>query len=303
MTYPVLRTLLVVFVALVVGGATGWTALRPSRPTTRLGMRGLKRQQALLRRPLWAGVEPFVRWMGVRVGPWLSPSMRIRLENQITYAGDFLGLVADEYVGCMVALGGLGAAIGAFAAYELSLPFLWLPAIVCAGIGASVPHLVVDSAKTERLKAINRGLPAAIDLMALSMSAGRDFQGSIQQVVEKVRANEALREELAYLLQQLQVGRTRAQALRELVSRAPVDSVREFVQALIQAEERGNPVAAVLEVQATTSRMRRSNLAENAANDMRGKMILPTMMMVGVSLMLIAVPSAMMLEKFSGGMK
>jgi tight adherence protein C len=139
--------------------------------------------------------------------------------------------------------------------------------------------------------------------MALSMIAGLDFPGALQQVVLKAKANEALRDELGYILQQIHLGRTRSQVLKELAARVPIEAVSEFVHALLQAEERGTPVANALEIQASTARVRRSNLAETAASDMRGKMVLPTMMIIGVSMTLIAIPSTMMIDKITGGMK
>jgi tight adherence protein C len=298
-TYPVYRVLLVVLAMLCLGGTSFWISLRPSRSTSRLGMRGLKRQKALLRYPTWATIEPFVRWMSMRVGPILDSRSRAKLDAQLTYAGDFLGLSAEEYFACIVTSALAGACIGSLLAYLFMSKMEWIAVLGCAGVGAAIPHMIVDAARTQRFKAINRGLAYAIDMMALSMSAGLDFPSSVQQVVEKAKANEALREELAYLLQQLKLGNTRSQALRELAARVPIDCTREFAQALIQAEDRGNPVAAVLEVQAATARTRRSNLAEKAAHDIQSKMVLPIMMLIGVGLLLIAVPSTMMLEKFS----
>jgi tight adherence protein C len=163
--------------------------------------------------------------------------------------------------------------------------------------------VIVDNARVERFCAINRGLPYAIDLMALSMSAGLDFPGALSQVVHKAKANEALKDELGYILQQFHLGRTRAQVLKELSARVPIEAVSEFVHALLQAEERGTPVANALEIQASTARVRRANLAETAASDMRGKMVMPTMMIIGVSMTLIAIPSTMMIDKITGGMK
>ncbi len=299
--YPSLRWLLVGAAFIATACLVYWLAARPTRPTSRLGMRGMKRQQSLLRRPLWASMEPLVRWLGVHISGVLSSSSRSALDAQLTYAGDYLGMTPDEYLACMLLGGGIGTMVGGVASWLVAgrMAFLLFP--VAIALGAIVPYLVVDGARVERFKAISRGLPYAVDLMALSMSAGLDFPASIQQVVEKAKANEALREELAYVLQQLQLGRTRSQALRELAARVPLESVREFAQSLVQAEERGNPVAAVLEVQAAMARSRRSNQAEKAATDMRAKMVLPTMMLIAVGLLLIAIPSGMMLEKFSGG--
>lgn len=294
------RIILLTFVALVTGGPTLWLALRPSRPASRLGMRGLKRQRALLN-PTWSALDPLVRWMGLRVSGILDEKTREKLDKNLTYAGDFMGITVDEYVAMIGLAGVVGAAIGGIvAAIDGRFVFL-VPVLMLAG--SSIPHIAVDSARVERFKSINRGLPYAIDLMALSMSAGLDFPGALGQVVTKAKANEALRDELGYILQQFHLGRTRAQVLKELAARVPIEAVSEFVHALLQAEERGTPVANALEIQASTARVRRANLAETAASDMRGKMVLPTMMIIGVSMTLISIPSTMMIDKITGGMK
>jgi tight adherence protein C len=299
-TYQYYRDGLIALLWLTVSGTLFWVSLRPSRPNTRLGLRGLKRQQSLLR-PLWSTVEPFVRWMGVRVGPFLSDARRKEYDALLTHAGDYLGMTAEEYFGCTVTMVLFGGGIGWLVSNVTNARMGAVAILFGAGVFGIIPFTIVDTARVDRFKAINRGLPSAIDLMALCMSAGLDFPGSVQQVVEKAKANEALREELGYLLQQLQLGRTRIQALRELANRVPVEVVREFVQALIQAEERGNPVSSVLEIQAGTARARRTNQAEKAASDMKSKMVLPTMIVLGVMMMIISYPSNAMLERMSSG--
>jgi len=300
MTYVTLRALLIVFSALVSGAPALWIASRPTRPASRLGMRGLKRQRALLD-PLWGAIEPLVRWTGVRFGGVLSDKQRKKLDLALTHAGDFLGLTSDEYFGLVVLASLTGGALGGAVTFIDARFALTIPAL--ALVGAAIPHVIVDSARVNRARAMNRGLPYAIDLMALSMSAGLDFPGAVNQVVSKAKANEVLRDELGYILQQFQLGRTRTQVLQELAARVPIESVKEFVHALMQAEERGTPVANALEIQASTARIRRANLAEAAASDMRGKMVLPTMMIVGVSMMLIAVPSSMLIDRLAGGLR
>jgi tight adherence protein C len=293
------RYALMALAAIVLGGLTWWIARRPSRVASRLGMRGLKRQRALLD-PMWAGIEPLIRWAGVRVSGILSDARRNKLDLSLTHAGDYLGLTVDEYFAMILFAGIIGGVLGGGLALYDSRLVVGIPAGVL--VGAMIPHMMVDGARANRFCAINRGLPYAIDLMSLSMSAGLDFPGALHQVVTRSKANEALRDELGYILQQFQLGRTRAQVLNELSFRVPIEAVREFVHALLQAEERGSPVAATLEIQASTARIRRANLAENAAHDMKGRMVLPTMMIVGVSLMLIAVPSMMMLDSMAGGL-
>jgi len=294
------RIILLVFAALATGIPAFLIARRPTRTASRLGMRGLKRQRALLH-PTWSAVDPLVRWMGLRVSGILDDKTRTKLDNALTWAGDFMGLTVDEYVACVSLAGVIGGLLGGIVAWVDGRFVFAIP--VLFAVGCAIPHMIVDSARVERFRAINRGLPYAIDLMALSMSAGLDFPGALQQVVSKAKANEALKDELGYILQQFHLGRTRAQVLKELAARVPIEAVREFVHALLQAEERGTPVANVLEIQASTARVRRANLAETAASDMRGKMVLPTMMIIGVSMTLIAIPSTIMIDKITGGMR
>lgn len=300
LTLAAWRTIVIAVFALLAGGGAFLVARRSTRLGNRLGMRGLKRQRALLD-PTWAALDPLVRWMGLRVSGLLADKKRDELDKTLTYAGDFMGITVDEYLALILLAGLVGASLGGVITF---LDGRFLFAIFGLGlVFGIIPHIIVDNARVERFRAINRGLPYAIDLMALSMSAGLDFPGALHQVVTRAKANEALKDELGYILQQFYLGRTRAQVLKELSARVPIEVVREFVNSLLQAEERGTPVASVLEIQATTARIRRANLAENAASDMKSKMVLPTMMIVGVNLMLIAIPSSMLIERLAGGLK
>ena len=74
------RIILIAFTAIVTGGPALWIALRPTRHASRLGMRGLKRQRALMN-PMWAAVDPLVRWMGLRVSGILEEKTRKKKEQ------------------------------------------------------------------------------------------------------------------------------------------------------------------------------------------------------------------------------
>jgi tight adherence protein C len=69
--------------------------------------------------------------------------------------------------------------------------------------------------------------------------------------------------------------------------------VSEFVNALVQAEERGNPVAEVLTIQATTSRVRRSVRAEELAAKAGVKITGPLMLVFCAVLGLLLGPAIM----------
>jgi tight adherence protein C len=170
-----------------------------------------------------------------------------------------------------------------------------------APLGAALPYLQVSSAGTLRMKQINRGLPYAVDLLALAMSAGKDFPGAVRQVVEKSSdPDDALIEEFARILQELGIGRTRKQALLGFAERAPIETVQEFVNSVVQAEEKGNPLADVLQIQAGMSRMRRSVRAEQQAAKAGVQMIGPLALLLLCIIALILGPMFLKLSE-SGG--
>ncbi len=247
----------------------------PSRPASRLGLRGLKRQRALAASELWASIEPIVRWIGIRVSRLLSDAARTKIDNSISLAGDYMGLTADEYL----ALSMLGSVVGiAFGAMAGNMLFgsAGFGALFGAFIGAIYLQQQVAAAGQERIKQSGRSLPYMIDLMSLSMGAGLDFPGAIRQVVEKASSpDDAMVEEFTLILQTINLGVTRKDALNELARRLPADSVIEFVNALIQAEERGNAVSDALSIQAGVARTRRSVRAEEAAAKAGAAMIGP----------------------------
>lgn len=266
----------------------------PTRVASRLGMRGLKRRRAIENNPAWSQIEPLVRWLGVRVSGWLSDDMRETLDNQLRLAGDWMGITPEEYVGLSIVglLGGLlfGAMFGIVTGANT------LMIAICGPLFAALPYFQISSEAERRLKQINRGLPMTIDLMALAMSAGLDFPGAIRQVVEKSSdASDALVEELQRILQELQLGRTRKQALMDFGERVPSEQVNEFVNAIIQAEERGNPVAEVLLIQAGVSRHRRSVRAEELAARAGVAMVGPLFLLFGCIMLLVVAPMIMKL--------
>jgi tight adherence protein C len=288
-TYHEIRYAVVGVFGIAVALAIYAVASAPSRVASRLGSRGLKRLRALEKSDGWRQVEPMVRWLGVRVSGLLTDSQRAKLDRQLMLAGDFLGMTAEEYIGLSILsfFGGLcfGAVAGAMTGMGIVM------VIIIGPLGAAMPYLQIQSAAELRMKGINRGLPYAIDLIALAMSAGKDFPGAVRQVIEKCSDPEdPLMEEFSRILQELGVGRTRRQALLGLAERVPTESVQEFVNSVVQAEEKGNPLADVLQIQAGMTRMRRSVRAEQQAAKAGVQMIGPLALLLLCIIALILGP-------------
>ncbi len=264
-------------------------ASAPSRIASRLGSRGMKRLRALEKSDGWRQIEPMVRWLGVRVSGILTEEQRAKVDRHLMLAGDFLGITAEEYIGLSILSFFGGITFGAIAGLMTGMGIVMV--IIIAPLGAALPYLQVSSAAELRIKGINRGLPYAIDLIALAMSAGKDFPGAVRQVIEKCSDPEdPLMEEFSRILQELGVGRTRKQALLGLAERVPSESVQEFVNSVVQAEEKGNPLADVLQIQAGMTRMRRSVRAEQQAAKAGVQMIGPLALLLLCIIALILGP-------------
>jgi len=262
---------------------------------TRLGLRGLKRQRALENVPAWSALEPLVRWLGARFAGLLSPSFREKANRKLSLAGDYLGLLPEEAIGLSVLSALAGAALG----YVLGAVAEMGNLVVISGtlLATALPYFRISSAAGTRMKKINRRLPHAIDLLALSMSAGLDFPGSVRQLVEKSGSpDDPLVEEFTLMLQSLQLGRTRRQALEEFAARAPTDAVIEFVSAVVQAELRGNPLVDVLRIQAEVSRRKRTVRAEESAAKAGVALAGPLILVFLTILILIVAPIVMKLQ-------
>jgi tight adherence protein C len=281
---------LALFVLTYVGAAT------PSAEAKRLGLRGLKRQRALETIPFWPVIEPMVRWMGARVSGLVRNEQREKLNQRISLAGDYLGLLPEEAVGLSILTALAGILLGSVLGWLSGMGDM----IVTAGFlfGAALPYMKISSAAAERLKEVNRRLPYAIDLLSLAMGAGLDFPGSVRQVVEKSGSpNDPVVEEFTLILQALQLGRTRRMALEAFADRCPADSVVEFVGAMIQADLRGNPVAEALRIQAEVARRKRTVNAEEAAARAGVAMMGPLVLVFLCILLLIVAPIVMRIQQ------
>jgi tight adherence protein C len=164
--------------------------------------------------------------------------------------------------------------------------------------GAMATYVQVGRVADRRARDISRGLPYVIDLLALAMSAGLDFPGGVRQIIMRSSDRaDALNEELERILQELSLGHTRKDALLAFADRSGIVPVREFVNAVVQAEQRGNPLAETLTIQATVSRQRRSMRAEEAAERSATLIYAPLALLMVSILLLIGGPLVLKILK------
>jgi tight adherence protein C len=135
------------------------------------------------------------------------------------------------------------------------------------------PELLLRSKTQSRQKRIQRALPDALDLLVITVEAGLGFDAAIARLVEK--RDDALSAEFARVLAEMRVGRSRRDALKDLVLRTQVSDLNTFVGAILQAEQLGVSVTKVLTVQAEQMRIVRRQRAEEQAAQLQLKLIFP----------------------------
>lgn len=248
------------------------------------GYRLTKRKEAL--------ESPLVRifWPFVKLCTYYAQLLPLRewkeqKSLQLRHAGEPWGLSPDEFLGLSMA-GFLVGAAGSFAVASL-LDLGYGLVVIGIVMGIFLPNLWLAEAAEKRLTSINRGLPQALDLIVLSMSAGLDFVGAVRHVVEKwTDKRDPLCEELSRFMQELNLGKTRREALEDLAYRAPTELVKAFVSNAVQAEKRGTPLVEVLQIQAEVARTKRFQMAEKVAGR-AGVVILMPLMFIFASTVLV----------------
>lgn len=167
--------------------------------------------------------------------------------------------------------GGLGIA-GAFLAKDLPGIQRILMPLVGGGLGYFMPVMSLGSKISKRQKDILKSLPDALDLLTICVEAGLGFDAAMAKVAEKWDNELCLA--FTRVIQELQLGKLRREALREMTDRMEVRDVSTFVAAIIQADQLGVSIAKVLRIQSEQMRMRRRQRAEEQAS-MAGIKMLP----------------------------
>jgi tight adherence protein C len=141
------------------------------------------------------------------------------------------------------------------------------------------PDLWLKRAVQARHSSIRRALPFVLDLLTLSVEAGLDFMSALQRNLVR-RPMDALGEELLRVIREIQLGRTRAQALADMAGRVQLPDLRAVVNALIQADELGVSIGSILRIQSDQMRQRRFERAERLANEAPVKMLFPLLLFI-----------------------
>ncbi|HEY3267588.1 MAG TPA: type II secretion system F family protein [Armatimonadota bacterium] len=165
---------------------------------------------------------------------------------------------------------------------------------------AMLPTFVVDRRADARKHEILKGMSDTLDLLVVSAEAGLSLDAAMGRVAQK--RGGPLADEFDVALQEMRLGKSRADALRSMARRCGVLEVRMFTNAIIQAENLGVSIAQVLRTQAETHRERRAQRLREAAAKLPVKMLFPIVLFILPALFVVTMGPAMMsLSRALGG--
>lgn len=235
---------------------------------------------------------PFLGALGA-LGTRLTPiGMRRGIARKLVLAGSPLAWSADKIAALKVLSAAAGLGLGWLAATTLEIEGLpYVGALVLfGGVGALIPGATLDIKARTRQEMIRRALPDTMDLLTISVEAGLGFDAALSQVVKSTEG--PLSQEIARMLQEMQVGAARADALRNLAARSDVEELRGFTLAMIQAEQFGVSISKVLRSQASVLRTKRRQRAEEKAMKIPVKLLFPLIFCILPAMLIVLLGSA-----------
>ena len=168
--------------------------------------------------------------------------------------------------------------------------------IPAAVLGFYLPELWLQSKIGRRQDAIRKALPDALDLLTICVEAGLGFDAAMAKVNEKW--DNELSRAFGRVIREIQLGKLRREALRDMADRAGVSEMTSFVAAVIQSEQLGVSMRKVLRIQADQMRIKRRQRAEEEAHKAPIKMLIPMALLIFPTICIVLMtPAVLMLMR------
>lgn len=219
-------------------------------------------------------IKPLLVWLGKKNAKLKLQRYENSIQKKMVAAGEPLDLTVDEFI----SLCELSAVVGAIL---FSLMFAHSFGMTFFGgiLGFAFPNLWLKEAVAKRRLSIVRQLPDFLDILTLAVEAGLDFGAALQKVVSVTKRSPMV-DEFRFMMQEMRLGTTRYNALKNLALRIDVSEVTGFVSSLQQADQMGVSLGPTLRIQADQMRIKRMQRAEKAGGEASVKMLIPLILFI-----------------------
>ena len=270
----------------IIAGAAVLMPARTAKPSVSRALTAIDEHYSLQAQSSQGDGPVLPHWLE-NVAIKLSPAgIATVMQRRLDVAGNPEGWTTDR----ILAVKGLGlltfGALGALVVFR-SPELLLVTAGPGAIIGFFLPDLLLRNSGQKRQQQIPRALPDALDMLTICVEAGLGFDAALAQVARYTRG--PLAAEFARALQEMQIGKSRTEAMRSMGERNTAPEFRSFISAMVQSAELGIPVAHVLREQAKEMRVRRRQRAEEQAQKVPVKITFPLILCLFPALMVIII--------------
>jgi pilus assembly protein TadC len=253
-----------------------------------------------LYRMTWGLISYFTESIGV-FSEDLQPARKKKMQNALVVANikmDTTYIFAAEILFCLI-----GSVAATLVAMTITMNgfILLLVALGFGFIGFVLPSMTVSSSADKRQSRIMKSLPFSIDLIGSAMRSGIDFTAAIRYYVATEKPDDPLALEFGIMLRQLELGKTRIEALEDMGKRVQHDAFDAFTAAVIHGMEVGASIVETMKIQAEEMRRVRFNAAERKAARAVSAMILPIAVFI-MPAMFIIIGTPVLLKVFSSGL-
>ncbi len=151
--------------------------------------------------------------------------------------------------------------------------------IIAVGVSYYAPEFWLKGRKKRVREEIVRDLPDTVDLLGLCVNAGLDFMMALKYVIDKSITVPIIME-LQNMLQEINMGKPRRDALRDLARKYELPELSTFSRTLIQADRMGTSVTEALNMLSEDMREARFRRGESLAMKAPLKMLVPLLLCI-----------------------
>lgn len=223
-----------------------------------------------------------------------------RLQRRLDIAGNPAGWLPER----VLAFKGIGLTAGILLGFYTgtlygSLATMFFP-VLGAAAGFYLPDIWIRNLGERRQVEMRSDLPDAIDMLTVCVEAGLGFDAALGRVAQTMDGPAAF--EFARVIQEMQFGSSRIDALRAAADRTDIPELRTFISSIIQSTELGISIGDVLRAQSGQMRVVRRQRAEEQAQKLPVRILLPLVFCILPALFVVVLGPAVLniMDLFSG---
>lgn len=200
------------------------------------------------------------------------------IRKQLRYAGLFMDPADFQFIKQAFLIGVVFLTLIIVLVVKMEVLIMLLVLACGVLLGVMGPTMYLRSRVSSHQSGIKKQLPDAMDLLCVCIEAGLSFDAALLKVSQKL--NGPFIDELLIVYREIQMGRTRREALQNLCDATNLDELKTFASALIQAEQHGIPINNVMRAQSEQLRIERSQKAKEKGMKASIKMLVPMLIFI-----------------------